>query len=1026
MIDTNIVLDALNYRNSPNYLPVDELRTDPEKGFLFRRAEQECGLVGAYVLRGGSISAEAGRTPIVYLARTEDDERARQIHRQVWNQNLVPFLIVISPNLVRLYPGFRYDTRKGLPHESDQGVLRSLRHFNEVATILGSFRADKIDGGAIWREWAAELTPETRVDRRLLTNLCELEESLLARVHDRALVHAAIGKFVYLRYLWDRGILSQRKLENWNLQESEVFGRKLEIDCFQKLLDNLDAWLNGSVFPISHDQLELLGRHRLGEIAGIFRGDLASGQIAFDFANYDFSFIPIETLSSIYEQFLHSPDPKTGVARGREEGAYYTPVPVVNFMLSQLDKHHPLRPGMRVLDPSCGSGVFLVQCYRRLIEQRILDEGGRSPTPNELRALLTEHIFGMDTDVDACQLAELSLILTLLDYVEPPDLESSSLSGFRLPNLRDENVLQKNAFADSANTEGSFDWVVGNPPWKESHGDESIADWRKGYGRGRPIGGGQIAELFAWRSLDFLRQNGAVSLLLPAMTLFKYESASFRRDFLEEAEVWFVANFANLSGVLFGGRSTIPAAAFFYGKPRTNEPRATHIAVYAPFLANQALLYDPGTRKKQREAWSLMVNVSEMRNVRYRDVLSGNSLPWKLASWGSFLDKQLLESMAERFPTLDDLQKQGSIVVAEGFQLRKRAGSAEKLDYKPELIGKRKLLPTVLKERRHLWRFPASAVAEVAIDEVFVRRRGGYDRPLAICEPPHVIVSASRGFAVYDEQFLIVPPRQIGISASSEKRGLLKALALYLNSDFVLYHQFLTSSQAGVQKTLSTLRELKMLPVPFGAKAEANFQPWIELYDRVAAEKTARDDLPESALREINELTAAGLELDVRARILIHDLVHVRSSLTRGKIDTRATAKPEKHELVGYGAMLRDELDAFLGDVGAHHEVNIYSGNEAGLVEIALSRDRKDNQDVPVSQISGDLLAELGRTRANLRERLGQWFYVERNLRIYQGSTLYISKPMQRMHWTESQAMLDAGDLINDILTFGSKDEPSA
>jgi len=73
-------------------------------------------------------------------------------------------------------------------------------------------------------------------------------------------------------------------------------------------------------------------------------------------------YIPIETLSVIYEQFLHAED------KGKDAGAYYTPVPLVNFMLQEMEEHSPLRPGMRVLDASCGSGAFLVQCYRRLIE----------------------------------------------------------------------------------------------------------------------------------------------------------------------------------------------------------------------------------------------------------------------------------------------------------------------------------------------------------------------------------------------------------------------------------------------------------------------------------------------------------------------------------------------------------------------------------------------------------------------------------------------------------------------------------
>jgi type I restriction-modification system DNA methylase subunit len=90
-------------------------------------------------------------------------------------------------------------------------------------------------------------------------------------------------------------------------------------------------------------------------------------------------------------------------------------------MLAELAERRPLQRGMRVLDPACGSGAFLVQCYRRLIEREF--PPGTTPQPAALRELLVKHIYGVDVEEDACNVAELSLILTLLDYVEPPDLE---------------------------------------------------------------------------------------------------------------------------------------------------------------------------------------------------------------------------------------------------------------------------------------------------------------------------------------------------------------------------------------------------------------------------------------------------------------------------------------------------------------------------------------------------------------------------------------------------------------------------
>ena len=130
----------------------------------------------------------------------------------------------------------------------------------------------------------------------------------------------------------------------------------------------------------------------------------------------------------------------------------------------------------------------------------------------------------------------MSLILTLLDYTTPPDLENNPR--FKLPILRDNNIYQADFFApDSewvhATRNLSFDWLVGNPPWKEfsanDEEDRHVRDWVALHADSCPIGGNQIAEAFVWRSLPQLKKNAVAGLVLPAMTLFKKESARFRQ-----------------------------------------------------------------------------------------------------------------------------------------------------------------------------------------------------------------------------------------------------------------------------------------------------------------------------------------------------------------------------------------------------------------------------------------------------------------------------------------------------------------
>ncbi len=1029
-MELDAIIDVLQYRDSPNYVRAELLAKDVDFGFLYRRASQHCGLEGAYLLRGSEIPTTG--IPIVYVCRARTEEEARVIHQRVWNQALVPFLLVTSPRTLRVYSGFRFDPDETAKDDLNAGALRSFEDFNRVALELESFRAEAINTGRFWREWASAVTPEKRVDWRLLANLQELGKSLAnSGLTDRALIHGIIGKFVYLRYLRDREILSDRKLEAWGLDPEQVLGRTVRLEAFEELLSKLDEWLNGSVFPLTRDELNTIGEDRLRTVAGVFRGDAASGQMALEFANYDFSFIPIETLSIIYEQFLHAPDPDTGVSKGKEEGAYYTPVPVVNFMLDRLEMRRPLQPGMQVLDPSCGSGVFLVQSYRRLIEQAIRTNEGQPPRPAELRSLLTEHFFGIDTHIGACQIAELSLVLTLLDYVKPPDLESPQVRRFRLPSLRGQNIFHQTAFSDlPASAPQSFDWVIGNPPWKivkpksAEESDPSLNTWIRENRKDRPTGRRQLAEMFAWRSHQLLAPDGTASLLLPAMTLFKHDSKKFRARFFADSTVWEVANFANLVRVLFAGRSTVPAAAFFFERA-TRQQRGPEIEAYAPFLANQPALYDAKSREKQKEAWNILVNAGDTRSVHYQDALSGDAVHWKLASWGSYLDRHLLERIGKSFRSIGDLDKRGIITLTQGFELRKSAlNGVYRADHHPELVDKRKLLIRRLKERRYLWRIPEVAIGKVTADEAYVRVRGGFDRPLRVCEPPHVFVAPSGAFAVYEEDFLVIPPRQIGIGATRERSALLKAIALYLNSDFARYYQFFNSPQPGIQKTISTTRDVGAIPLPFDETSGTLLQSWVELFEQIVTENHERDDFNTDLLVvRLNELVGDALGLTERDRSLVHDLIHVKMDLTRGKVGRRAIAQPDRDQVQQYALALRDELDSFLGDdVPSRHRIRIAVGEDAGAVEILVVENTRNQQPISVESASSQLSVEFALAHANARQAFAQWFYFDRNLRIYDGPFTYACKPMQRMHWTRTQALLDAGEIIADTLVAPGED----
>jgi len=1042
------LLDRLGYQKSENYLREDrgDFYRVVDYGHLFRKAAQDpCHLRGVYALNGPGPAV-----PVVYVCDVTSEEAARKAHRLVWNQDTVPFLIVNSPQSVRVYPGFCRETL-GSASASVRAVQGEFgkADINKIATTLN---ATAVDSGETWRAWGRFIRPEHRVDWSLLDNLRKLDAWLqhgggLAR----DVSHALIGKYVYLYYLRHRDILSDRKLERWQIDSNAVFGRNATADGLQSLLAKLDDWLNGEVFPLDFRKRGAPANNHVAHVAATFEGDEPIGsdgwQLHLDFKAYDFSYIPIEILSIVYEQFLNAPGKDGAKNRRRSTGAYYTPIPVVNFMLSELEDRWPLKRGMRVFDPACGSGAFLVQAFRRLIEKEFPPADTR-PSPSELRDLLEAHFVGLDTDEDACSVTRLSLILTLLDYVRPPDLEIEGRPGPKpgLPTLRD-NIFCGNFFDDAGDWQRVFarkkaDWVVGNPPWKQlkrgnvRKEDEPVLAWIRAEEKHRPVGNRQTARAFAWRAAEYADENGEIALFLPAMTLFEEAAKGFRRQFLQKMKVHTIANFSNLRWVISAGRFTAPAAAFFY-RPRLNQKERVEedesIRTYSPLVANQEATR-PVAKEKRNESWSIVINASEIRDIPLLSVADGQALPWKLAFWGSHLDAKLLLSLRRRFKTIGEMEKKNLITIAQGLELRP-ADATEGVEPISLPASTRTTDVSKLEGMRAFFALPDWVMVPVPADHTHCRK-GRAEGPLSVCHPPHVLVNAARNFAVYSEQFFIVPPRQIGISSPNDNKDFLKALSLFLNSDFAFYFEFFTSTQFGVERNVSTLKALRKIPTPLHGMSASELKAWARVHDSLAKatreayqsqrlrENDGDEEAPPcravlggAAIAEVNGLVYDALGLAPQERTLVHDMVRVRLALNNGKLGKEAVGRPAKSDMLAYGLSLKEELDDYIcGEIPGTHDVQIVHDDHSGMVCVTLVRKATGRGRVSVLRAGVSEATSLEECRQRIRQKKSQWVYFDRNLRVYDGDNTYILKPMQMFHWTQSQARVDAMEIVPESM----------
>jgi hypothetical protein len=559
----------------------------------------------------------------------------------------------------------------------------------------------------------------------------------------------------------------------------------------------------------------------------------------------------------------------------------------------------------------------------------------------------------------------------------------------------------------------------------------------------RPVCGNQVAQAFAWRVVDFLSDKGEVSLLMPAMSLVE-KARAFRKAFISKMRLPSIINFANLRHVLFGGRSVAPAAALFFNPRRQSAPQATNsedcITTYSPMLANQESTCKVRESPRGR-SWSLVVNASEIRDIATDAVLHGDALPWKTALWGSHLDLRLLAKIERQFPSLGKLEKDGTLSLSEGPQLREtlvRHG-AEQTTYCEEVVEEKYLDTRRLSGLRDIFKLPTNALRP---NRKHYRRVRGGKKGLVVCRPPHVIVSASRAFVAYSDQYVILVGRQIGIGGANADAAFLKALSLFLNSDFAFYHQFFRSPEFGIGRDRAVLDAMKALPIPFEQLSAASSRDWCRLHSHLVRLPIRRlTDKPDDQMRfsdvgddnaaaqrdhliqELNTLTKESLMLGDREQALVNDLTHVRLELNDGKTGQPAVRPPEPKEMRAYARRLKSELDAFIGnELSKWHSVGVVYDKLSAMVCVNLTKDTNEARRIIVERADGEGARQLERTRRRLRKKVSQWVYFDRNLRLYEGTRTYLFKPMQRFHWTESQAMFDAGEIIAETLAGSGSD----
>jgi len=499
--------------------------------------------------------------------------------------------------------------------QREYDTLVKLNSVKDVLKDLQQFHRDNIESGKIFQDVRFG-DIRNRADQALISDLRFVRKKLIDNGLSDSCTHSLIGRSIFIRYLEDRKVLTDEyflkvagRNRGWKgLISKSAPDEKPDIsniksiylrilqdkDFTYALFRSLSHDFNGDMFPdIDTEEKKVKIKH-LELLRNMLHGNTEPSLFFF---SYKFDIIPLNLISAIYEEFYQSSSPqKAGEKKqARQEGAFYTPPALVEFVLSRVLTKDVIKQKPRILDPACGSGIFLVEAFRRIV--RYYYSEGKTISFTELKEILRDQLVGIEINKEAARITAFSLYLALLNYLDPPSILAQIKQGKRLPNLvvsskKSENhfniIHEGNAFNLEKETLGIIDIIVGNPPWG-SPGKKNLSTEVKKQikdmlawcaDKSLEIGDEDPSQAFLLFALDVLTKNGHCAMLTSNGVLLGLgeKTITFRKTLINNACLTEVFNFSHIRKFFFN-EAISPFFFIHYRKQKQND---TPVVYWSP------------------------------------------------------------------------------------------------------------------------------------------------------------------------------------------------------------------------------------------------------------------------------------------------------------------------------------------------------------------------------------------------------------------------------------------------------------
>lgn len=596
---------------------------------------------------------------ILFFDLTEKEKDLDELYKKVWSFDNTSIIFLIKERDIEVFNALNYIKDKNL------NKLEKIDLSGQEIDRL--FNLWELESGKTW-EWFQNnyiekkkgRTHAKRVNERLFSNIKQVREDLKDKSLSESEANSLILRLIFIRYLIDRKIkiddeLIIGKVDDLNQRRKSFIQLIKQPNKLNQLFKVLNSRFNGVLFKENDITLTQAQADYLSNVFSGEHQDENSLFKGFFFEIFDFSIIPVEVISGIYESLIDEEKRKL-------DSAVYTPSFLVDYILKDtidefLKKNNP--KDCTVFEVAVGSGIFLVQSLRRIIEKEIELNGNdnNEAFAETIKGFAENNLYGIDINNQALKVTCFSIYIALLDYLEPADINV-----YQFPELIGKNLFEANFF----NTEHQFNevingvqpkFILGNPPWKKDKSEKHLkwANSTRIY-RKKIKGELEIAQSFLLRTKEFMQENTICSLIVTS-TIF-YNVSSTAKDFKTSFLTSFNLNkFFDLSPVrrLIFEKKNSPATVVTY-KLSKNKQYNTNVLKHRSVKSNIFL----------KNFKILMVEKFDQKEIPQKLFIE-NDWMFKVALYGNTLDYSFLKKITSNNNFLNNYIDNKTIFGGAGY-----------------------------------------------------------------------------------------------------------------------------------------------------------------------------------------------------------------------------------------------------------------------------------------------------------------------------------------------------------------------